>query len=144
MRLCLRINSHVFLALPIAVSCCAAHWPLTFLGRSRVSLWSRSWWRRKRNQNNSARCLLAPPVTWGHHRRLMLPLQSPHPQSLPPHHITTPLLKHWSVDINILSSKKKTPLHYFMIISKSVSKRTLFEFYHKVSKSKGGNFFKKL
>lgn len=131
MRLCLRINSHVFLALPIAVSCCAAHWPLTFLGRSRVSLWSRSWWRRKRNQNNSARCLLAPPVTWGHHRRLMLPLQSPHPQSLPPHHITTPLLKHWSVDINILSSKKKTPLHYFMIISKgSVSKRTLFEFYH--------------
>lgn len=74
------------------------------------------------------------PGTTGH----LGPPQTPHaattitpPQSLPPHHITTPLLKHWSVDINILSSKKKTPLHYFMIISKrSVSKRTLLEFYH--------------
>lgn len=96
MQLCLRINSLLFLALSIAVSSCAELWPLTFLGRSRVSLWSRSWWRRKRNQNNSARCLLAPPVTWGHHRRLMLPLQSPQPQSLTPYH-TTSLLKHWCV-----------------------------------------------
>lgn len=143
MQLCLRINSFLFLALPIAVSSCAELWPLTFLGRSRVSLWSRSWWRRKRNQNNSARCLLAPPVTWGHHRRLMLPLQSPQPQSLTPYHTTTSLLKHWCVahpHFFFPPKKLYISLKYFLKVV--FLKEHSLNFIIKLQNSKRGSFFR--
>lgn len=130
MRLCLRINSRFFgLAHCCLLLRCAltTHLSGAFPSLAVITVLVK---KKKKSEQFSQ----VSPGTTGH----LGPPQTPHAATtITPPPIPTPSSHNNPTPKTLVCRhqhsffQKKTPLHYFMIISKrSVSKRTLFEFYH--------------